>query len=225
MAEGGDEHPEGCGVEDPVGRRPSDGPSGERPVPHQRREPVGQALHQGRGAIGVEEPDPSGYAADHPAGPFLAPGQQVEQAPERPQQDHTDRRGHHHEDGGRLRLAAVVAGRGVESVGDQEGHEGTPEHDVQHDRRTDALGPESEPGIGPGHPGLGEQPVAQGGPRGGAAGRDVAEGQRGQVDAEQAEPAGSVGRQHGVGQLGVGHQGADLEEDPEGQVADVDVGQ
>jgi len=53
----------------------------------------------------------------------------------------------------------------------------------------------------------------------------VAEGECGHVDTEEPEAAGTVVGEHGVGQLGVGDQGADLEEDAEGQVADVDVGQ
>jgi hypothetical protein len=75
MAEGGHEHPQGGGVEEPVGRGPTDGSAGEGPVLHQRREPVGQPFDQGRGAIGIEEPDPAGHAPDDPAGSFLAPGE------------------------------------------------------------------------------------------------------------------------------------------------------
>ena len=45
------------------------------------------------------------------------------------------------------------------------------------------------------------------------------------VDAEQPQPAGAAVGEDGVGQLGIGHEGGDLEEDPEDQVGRVDMGQ
>ena len=225
MAEGGHEHPQGGGVEEPVGGGPTDGSAGQGAVPHQCREAVGQPLHQCRGAIGIEEPDPPGHPPHDAAGPLLAPGEQVEEAAEGTEEDHADTGGHDDQDGGGLRLPAVVAGRCVKAVGDQEGHQRAPEHHVEHHRRADPLSPEGEPGIGPAHLGLGQQPVAQGGARSSPAGGDVTEGQGGHVDPEQAEPARAVVGQHGVGQLGVGHQGADLQKHGQGQVDDVNVGQ
>ena len=62
------------------------------------------------------------------------------------------------------RLAAGVAGRDVEPVGDQKGHQGAPEHHVEHHRRTDPLGAEGESGVGTAHARLGEEPVPEGGP-------------------------------------------------------------
>ena len=90
---------------------------------HQDGEPLGQPLDQGGGPVGVEEADAAGHPADDPAGLLLAAGQEVEQAAEGAEQDHPDAGGHDDQDRGRLRLAAVVAGRGVEAVGDQEGHQ------------------------------------------------------------------------------------------------------
>jgi len=225
VTECGDEHPERGGIEQPVGRRPSDGPAGQGAVPHERGEPVGQPLHQGGGPVSIEEPDPVGHPADDPAGPLLTSGQQVEQPAERTEEDHPDPGSHDDQDRRRSRLPAVMAGRGVEAVGDEEAHQGAPEHGVEHHRRTDALGPEGEPGVRSAHPGLGEQAVAKGGAGGGAPGGDVAEGQRGHVDPEQPEPPGAVVGEHGVGQLGVRGQGAHLQQQPEGEVAQVDVGQ
>ncbi len=225
MTERGDEHPERGGIEQPVGRRPPDGPAGEGAVPHEGGEPVGQPLHQRGGPVGVEEPDPVGHPAHHPAGPLLASGQQVEQAAEGTEQDHTDPGGHEDQDRRRARLPAVMTGRGVEAVGDQEGHQRAPEHGIEHHRRADALGPEGEPGVRSAHPGLGEQAVAQGRAGSGAPGRDMAEGQRGHVDPEQPEAPGTIVGEHGVGQLGVGGQRADLQQQAEGEVAQVDVGQ
>jgi hypothetical protein len=225
VAEGGHEDPEGRRIEQPVGRSPADGPPGEGPVLHQYREPCRQPFDQGRGPVGIEEADPARHPPDDPAGPLLTPGEEVEEAPEGAQQDHPHAGGHDDQDGGRLRLVAVVSSRDVEAVGDQEGHQRAPEHHVEHDRRPDALGPEGEAGIGPRNPRLGEQPVAECGPRSSPAGGNVAEGQRGHVDAEEPEAVGTVVGEHGVGQLGVSDEGADLEEDAEGQVAEVDVGQ
>lgn len=116
-------------------------------------------------------------------------------------------------------------GRDTESVEDEEGHEREPEEHVEHDRRADALGAEGEPGVGTGHPGLGEQPVAERCARGGPPGRHVAEGERGQVDPEEAEALRSTVRQHRVRELGVGGQSGDLEEHAECEVGDVDVGE
>jgi hypothetical protein len=53
----------------------------------------------------------------------------------------------------------------------------------------------------------------------------VAEGQSRHVDAEQPDTPWAVGWEYGVGQLGIGHEGADFKEYAESQVADVDVGQ
>jgi hypothetical protein len=225
VAEGGHEYPQRGGIEQPVGRGPSHRPAGQGPVLHQDREPLGQLLDQGGGALGVEEADPARHTTDDPAGPLLSPGQEVEEPTERPEQDHADPRGHDDQDRCRLRLATGVAGRDVEPVRDEKGHQGEPEHHVEHDRRSDALGAEGEPGIGTAHTRLGEESVPEGRPGGRPSGRDVAQGQRGHIDAEQAEPAGAVTREDRVGQLGVGHQSADLEQDAEHQIADVDMGQ
>jgi len=225
VAEGGHEHPERGRVEEPVGRSPPDGPAGEGPVLHEGPEPLGQPLDQGCGPIGVEEADPTGHPADDPAGPLLPPGQQVEQPTEGAQQDHAHPGGHDDQDRRRLGLAAMMTGRDMEAVRDQEGHEGAPEHDVQHHGRSDALGAEGEAGVGPGHSRLGEEAVAECGPRSGAARGDVAEGEGRHVDAEQPDPTRAVRGENSVGQLGVGHEGPDLQQHAKGQVADVDVGQ
>jgi hypothetical protein len=110
-------------------------------------------------------------------------------------------------------------------MGDEDADEGEPEEDVEHDRRADALGSEGEPGVGAGDPRLGEEPVAEGGgwcraPRG-----HMAEREGRKVDAEEPQPAGTAVGEDGVGQLGIGHEGGDLEEDPEDQVGGVDMGQ
>lgn len=118
-----------------------------------------------------------------------------------------------------------MAGGCVEPVRQQEGHQGQPEDDVEHDGRTDALGAEGEPGVRPGDPGLGQQPISEGRPRGRSSRGDVAEGQGRHVDPEQPEPPRTTSRQYRVGELGIRDQGADLEQDAEGQVGTVDVGQ
>jgi len=46
VIEGGHEHPQRCGVEEPVGRRPAHRPAEQRLVLHQHGEPPGQALDQ-----------------------------------------------------------------------------------------------------------------------------------------------------------------------------------
>ena len=225
VAEGGHEDPQGRRVEQPVGRGPPPGPPEQGPVVHQDGEAPGQALDQRGEPVGVQEAHMSRDGPDDPAGPFLAPGEQVEQAPEGAEEDHADGRGHQHQDRRRGRGVTVEAGGHVEAVEDQEGHQREPEEHVEYHCRADALGAEGEPGVRPGDPGLGHEAVAQGRARGGPTGRDVAEGQGGQVDPEEAEPARSPGRQHGVGQLRVGGQGRHLEQHAEGQVGHVDVGQ
>ncbi len=45
------------------------------------------------------------------------------------------------------------------------------------------------------------------------------------VDPEQAEPGGSTGGEHRVGELRVGRQCGDLQQDAEGQVGHIDVGE
>ena len=225
MAEGGHEHPQRGGVQQPVGRRPSDGPPGQGPVLQQHGEPVGQMFHEGGGPVGVEEPDPCRHAADDPAGPLLAAGEQIEEEAEEPEQHHADRRGHDDQDGCRLGLAALVAGGDMEPVGHEERHQRAPEHHVQDDGGTDPLGAEGEAGVRAADTRLGEKPVAQRRPRGGATGGDVRQGERRHVDPEQAEAVGAVAREYGVGELGIGRQCPDLEEHTERQVGQVDVGQ
>ncbi len=182
-------------------------------------------LDQGRRAVGIEESDPPGHPPDDPAGPLLTPGQEIEQASEEAEQDHADPGGHDDQDGRRLRLSAVVAGGGMEPVGDQERHQRAPKHDVEDHCGTDPLGTEGESGVGAADPGLGQQAVPEGRSWGRPPRGDMGEGQRRHVDAEQAEPARPIGREHGVGELGVRRQGTDLQQDAEGQVAEVDVGQ
>ena len=166
------------------------------------------------------------HRPDDPAGPLLAPSEQVEQAAEGAEQDDPHGGGHHDEDRrGRRPVPVQLGGRHVEAVEHQEAHQREPEQDIEHHRRTDALGAEGEPGVGPGHPGLGEEAVAEGGARSGATGGHVAQGQGGQVDPEEAEPTGTVGREDRVGELGVGDEGGDLEQYAQRQVGDVDVGE
>ena len=223
VAEGGHEDPQRRGVEEPVGRRPADRLAQESTIVHEYGEPLGQALDQRGEPVGVEEADVGGHGPDDPAGPLLTAGQQVEQPPEGAEQHHTDGGRDHEEDRRRGGGVPVEPGRRVEPVQDEEGHQRQPEHHIQYHRRTDALGAEGEAGVGAGHPGLGEQPVAQGGPRCGPSGRDVAECEGRQVDPEQAEPGRPTVGEYRVGELCVGRQGGDLQEDAEGQVGHVDV--
>ena len=225
VAEGGHEHPQRRRVQQPVCRRPPAGPPQEGPVVDQHGEPGGQPLHQRGEPVGVEEPDVGRHRVDDPAGPLLAPGQQVEEAAERPEQDHAHRRGHQHEDGGRGGAVPVEPARYPEPVEHEERDERAPEQHVEDHRRPDPLGAEGEPGVGAGHAGLGQQPVPEGCARCGPPGRHVAEGQGGQVDPEQPEPARPAVGEHGVGELRVCGQGGDLQQHPEGEVGDVDVGE
>ena len=85
-----------------------DGPASQGAVLHQDGEPVGQPLDQRGGPVGVEEADAGGHRADDPAGPLLAPGQQVEEPAEGAEEDHADAGGH--EDQDRCRRATVRRG-------------------------------------------------------------------------------------------------------------------
>ncbi len=113
----------------------------------------------------------------------------------------------------------------VEPVRYEESDETAPEDHVEHHRRTHALGSEGKSRVGPGDAGLGEQPIAKGGTRSGSARGDVAQGKGGEVDAKQSATTRAARRQNGVGQLGVGNQGANFEQRSEQQVTDVDVGE
>lgn len=165
-----------------------------------------------------------GHAVDDAAGPFLTPGQQVEQAAEGSEEHHPDGGGHQHQDRRRAGGVAVHA-RDPESVGPEEPDQRAPENDVEHHGRPDALRAEGESGVGPGHARLGHQPVAQGRSRCGAAGGHVAEGQGREVDPEEPEPRRAAVGEDGVGQLGVGDQRGDLQQDAQRQVGHIDVGQ
>ena len=123
VAEGGHEHPQGCGVEEPVGGGPATGAPQQRPVVDQHGEPGSQPLDQRGEPVGVEEADPGGHGVDGPGGPLLAPGQQVEEAAEGAQEDDADGRGHQDQDRGRRRSVAVEPGRDPEPVQDQERHQ------------------------------------------------------------------------------------------------------
>jgi len=116
VAEGGDEHPQGRRVEQPVGRRPAPGPGQQPAVLHQHAEPVRQALDERREPVGVEEAEVGGHRVDDQTGPLLAAGQQVEQAAEGAQEHHADDRGDQEEDRGRRR-AVPVRPRDPEAVG------------------------------------------------------------------------------------------------------------
>ncbi len=170
MTEGGYEHPERGGIEQPVGCGPGHRPPEQDPIVHEDREPLGEAFDQTRDPVGVEEAEPTGFAADDPARPLLSAGEQREESAERPEQEHPGSCGHHDQDGGRLGGVPAEAGRGVESVDDQEGDERAPEDHVEDDRRADPLGPEGEAGVGARDSRLGQQAVAEGGTRSGAAG-------------------------------------------------------
>ena len=165
-----------------------------------------------------------GHRVDDPAGPLLAAGEEVEEAAEGAEQDHPDGGGHHQQDGGRGRSVAVHTGR-PEPVGGEEGHQRAPEQPVEDDGGADALGTEGEAGVGARHPGLGEQPVAEGGSRGRPAGAHVAEGQGRQVDPEEPPSRRAAMGEDRVGELGVGHEGGQLEQHADRQVGGVDVGQ
>jgi len=151
VAECSHEDPERCGVQQPVCGGPSDRPPQQGPVLHEDGEPLRQPLDQGGRPVGIEEPDPLGDAPDDAAGPLLAACQEVEEAPEGSEQDHADSGGNDHQDRGGLRLASVMAGRGMESMGHEERHQGEPEDDIEHHGRADALGPEGESGVRSGH--------------------------------------------------------------------------
>ena len=222
MPEGGHEDPERGGVEQPVGRRPSHRLAQQHPVLHQHGEAAGQSFEQRREAVGVEEADVGRDTVDDTAGPLLAPGEQVEESPEGAEEYDPDGSGHHHQDGGRGR---AVRPRHPEPVGHEEPDQRAPEDDVEHHGRADALGPEGEARVGTGHAGLGHQPVPEGGAGGRAARRNVAEGQGREVDPEEAEAGGAPVGEDRVGELGVGHQRSNLQQQPQGQVGHVDVGE
>lgn len=224
VAERRHEDPQRGGVEEPVGRRPHRGPDEQRLVLHQHGEPAGQAFEQRREAVGVHVADVRRHPVDQAAGPLLAPGQQVEDDAEGAEEDHPDRGGHHDQDG-RRRRPVPVGPRDPEAVGHEEADEGAPEDPVQHHGRADPLGAEGEAGVGTGDARLGQQAVPEGRSRRRATRGHVAERQGRQVDPEQSEAVRSAVGEHGVGELGVGHQRGRLEQDTECQIGHVDVGQ
>lgn len=116
-----------------------------------------------------------------------------------------------------------MASRCVEAVKQEERDQGKPEQDVQYDSRADALGAEGKAGIGTRYTGLDQQPIAEGCSGRGPPGRDVAEGQSRQVDSEETPAPGPATRKHGEGELRVGDQRPDLQEEADHQVRDVDV--
>ena len=77
----------------------------------------------------------------------------------------------------------------------------------------------------PGTYGIGEQPVAGRRPRHRAPRQDVADGERPHVDAEDAEPRRRAGGEDGVGELGVGGQGGQLEQGAEDEPEEVEMPQ
>jgi len=79
VSEGGHEDPQRSGVEQPVGRRPTDRSSQKAFVLHQHGEPARQPLEQRGEAIGVEKADAGRCTVDDAAGPLLAPGEKVEE--------------------------------------------------------------------------------------------------------------------------------------------------
>ncbi len=92
----------------------------------------------------------------------------------------------------------------TESVGDQETDQRAPEHDVQHHGRSDALGAQSEPSISLGDPRLGQQSESERRPWCRTSGRDVTEGEGGQVDPEESQSRGSLSGEHRVRELRIG---------------------
>ncbi len=175
--------------------------------------------------VRFDEGQPVAEAPDRLAGAFGPTGEQPGETTERDEKGGADGGGGHDEDRAVGRSAPVVHDRHVEPMGDEDADQGEPEEDVEHDGRADALGPEGEPGIGARHPRLGEEPVPESGGGCRATRGHMAEGEGGQVDAEEPKAAGTAAGQDGVGQLGIGDEGGDLEEDPEDQVGGMDMGQ
>ena len=89
--------------------------------------------------------------------------------------------------------------------------------------RADALGGQPERRGAARYLGLGEQAVADGGSGHRAPGEDVADGEGPHVDAEDPEAVRRVGREDGVGELGVGGQGGDLQQCAQDQPEEVEV--
>ncbi len=98
VAEGRHEDPEGGCIENPVGRRPTDGPHEHRAIGQQDGESSGQAFHEGCGPDRIEEPDPLRDLPHDSAGPLLTAAEQQEDAAECRQQDDSQAGGHDNKD-------------------------------------------------------------------------------------------------------------------------------
>lgn len=127
------EYPQRRRVEQPVGRRPTDGPSQQSLVLHQHGEPACQPFEQRGETVGIEETDACRHAVDDPAGPLLASGEQVEEYAEGTEEDHPYGGSHHHQNRGRRGAVAVGAGY-PEAMGSEEADQRAPEDDIQHHR-------------------------------------------------------------------------------------------
>jgi len=160
VAVGSDEGPQRARVEQPVRSRPQNGVLQKLPVRCQRPQAGGEALDDAFHLVLGDPRQASCHRSQCSHGMGLAARQR---------QDESGKGGGQHgADDCDRDIGAVEA---VQGDGDHERH---PQHGIEDDGRADPLGGEGEAGIGPAHAAGGEQPVAEAGAAGGAAGDHVA---------------------------------------------------
>ncbi len=204
------EAPQRRGVEQPVERRPRQRRCQHGPVPGQvpdrRSDPQEQPLE----LIALQAGDPAADGVHDPARPALAPGE--------PERERSYQEQSHRADDGDRHVDRVEAGQGYRD------HQGQPQQRVQDDGGPHALGRHHHPGIGPGYPLRGEQPVPDARAAHGARGDHVRHRRRGQVNPEQPGQPGLAGwRQQRPRQQGVAEQRHRLQHEAGDHPADIQV--
>ncbi len=212
VAERAHEHVQRGGVENPVGGRPEGRPHQHPGLGTQLGHPIGQAVEEILDGRRLDEGDVLRGSPDEGDHALLATREQDDQHHEQGDQKQADQPGD-----------AVDGGEPPDGDGDDHRQ---PEDDVEDHGRAQPLGGESEAGRRSIHPRLGEQPEAEGRPRRGAPGDAVADRQGRHLDAEHGDQPGvAATREHGTGQLGVGHPGAPFQQDADDEPGHVDVAQ
>jgi len=211
MVVGRDEGPERGRVEQPVRGRPQHRVLEQLPIRAEGPQPGGETLHELAHLLLGDPGHAPGDGLQRSGGVLLAPGERQHENAERGQQDSAD--------DGDGDVGAVEA---MQRDGDHECH---PQHGVQDDGGADSLGRERETGIRARDPVRGEEPVAEPGAAGSAAGNHVAHSERRQVDAEHLREARAVLRQHGLRKAPVCSKGSGLEAEAGKEPEEIDAAQ
>jgi hypothetical protein len=204
------EAPQRRGVEQPVEGRPRQRRRQHGPVPGQIPDRRSDLQEQPLELIAVQAGNPAANGVHDPARPALAAGE--------PERERSHQEQSHRADNGDRHVDRVKAGQRYRD------HQGQPQQGVQDDGGPHALGRHHHPGIGPGDPFRGEQPVPDASAAHGARGDHVRHRGRGQVNPEQPGQPGLAGRrQQRPGQQRVAEQRRDLEHEAGDHPADIQV--